>query len=75
MKWTSERPTESGWYWVRFDGKAGIKEQWIWFLEERSDGLWCVLNGFDESEARPLATGKHEERNAEWCPIPEPEEA
>ena len=64
MKWTKERPKESGWYWVD-DGKVQIA--WVDF--DGKDISVLFLNDFvyDISEFK--------QEYVEWAgPIPEPED-
>lgn len=62
MKWTKNKPTEPGWYWV--EDRYGTD---IVYIKQVDDEfyIWCEEN----SDIYPLS------EDAEWAgPIPEPED-
>ena len=73
LKWTKEKPTESGWYWWRFEKKNVPHMVYVvWENTMRpveNDRLLILYpNSNKEFEV--------ETRGGEWAgPIPEPEEA
>ena len=65
LRWTDERPTEPGWYWVR--RKSGQDRYFLYVVRLRSDG-WVQQYG---SVRRPTAYGD----GWEWCRAHMPVEA
>jgi len=66
MKWTKDKPTETGFYWLRSssrDKKPIVVEVWV-FADEEPD---IYLTGTDEH------CKLSEFKSHQWCKIPEPE--
>lgn len=64
MKWTKDKPTKPGWYWMDFDG---FKEPTHLFLQDDTGRLihWWDVNEYWYAD----------EQDARWAgPIPEPED-
>ena len=65
LVWTSEPPTEPGWWWYDFNGEFGSTPTEVWVT---TDEIW----------ARPLGTISRpiHEWKGRWAgPIPEPRES
>lgn len=60
--WTSEWPTESGWYWTYYEGR--LREMAAAFLLPGCHAVDCEGVTYEQHEGRPLLWGEH---------IPEPE--
>jgi hypothetical protein len=70
MKWTTKRPTQPGWYWVRTPGGAGTILQLYYAHGE-------LYYWFDKPSKHPRAVTAVSVADArtQWAgPIPEPEE-
>lgn len=69
MKWTSEPPTEPGWYWTRRTGRGGMGTECI----VETTGPHCRVWPHTKDRWGTPAGALEESR--EWAgPIPEPEE-
>lgn len=70
MKWTKERPKESGWYWIDEDGIITIV--WVQFWFPKKADVYFI----DFGECRKFEINEiYEYENPLWSgPIPEPED-
>ena len=75
MKWTTEKPTEQGWYWYRdeFYSSAPVCLVWTGFINRpEARALWFDICCGDECD---WPDGDIKDSNGEWAgPIEEPED-
>ena len=71
MKWTTEKPTQSGWFWVRtIDDRTPLKTRMV-MITKHGNNLFIYLPG---SPSRPIDEFATFARPVEWMgPIPVPE--
>ena len=69
MHWTTDKPTEPGWYWLQQDSEAF---ECVGVYEDQDEGLCCNFHALDDF-IHFMAEGGSDVR---WssAPIPEPEE-
>jgi hypothetical protein len=75
LTWTSEKPTEPGWYWHRIS--VHTKPTFVKMWQDENDGGRLVFTG--DSNGFPAKIGSAvpaEKLRGQWAgPIPEPVEA
>lgn len=69
MKWTTEKPKEPGWYWVRWKDRVVIDR---WVKDRVVIDRWVFIN--DKGAVFPVNHILHSDMQFSSEPIPFPEE-